>query len=77
MKVKLNDDVLKQALVLHNQETMEQIPDIINTHNFSYRFEKKIRRINRAPEEVWRKHDNGKVYKILFKNCNFRFMFSC
>ena len=43
MKVKLNDDVLKQALVLHNQETMEQIPDIINTHNFSYRFEKKIR----------------------------------
>ena len=45
MKVKLNDDVLKQALVLHNQETMEQIPDIINTHNFSYRFEKKIRRI--------------------------------
>lgn len=48
MKVKLNDDVLKQALVLHNQETMEQIPDIINTHNFSYRFEKKIRRISRA-----------------------------
>ena len=34
MKVKLNDDVLKQTLVLHNQETMEQIPDIINTHNF-------------------------------------------
>lgn len=51
MKVKLNDDVLKQALVLHNQETMEQIPDIINTHNFSYRFEKKIRRINRAQKK--------------------------
>ena len=51
MKVKLNDDVLKQALVLHNQETMEQIPDIINTHNFSYRFEKKIRRISRAQKK--------------------------
>ena len=51
MKVKLNDDVLKQALVLHNQETMEQISDIINTHNFSYRFEKKIRRISRAQKK--------------------------
>jgi len=57
MKVKLNDDVLKQALVLHNQETMEQIPDIINTHNFSYRFEKKIRRIinvNLKSRTSWR-----------------------
>ena len=35
----LDDDVLKQALVLYNEETMNQIPDIIGIHNYSYRFE--------------------------------------
>ena len=44
----LDDDVLKQALVLYNEETMNQIPDIIGIHNYSYRFEKKIKRIRKT-----------------------------
>lgn len=47
----LDDDVLKQALVLYNEETMNQIPDIIGIHNYSYRFEKKIKRISRAQKK--------------------------
>lgn len=47
----LNDEVLKQALILYNEETMNQIPDIIDIHDYSYRFEKKIKRISRAQKK--------------------------
>lgn len=46
--MRLNDDILTSALKIYNDNAMNSIPDIIDTHNYSRRFERKIERIMRA-----------------------------
>lgn len=46
--MKLNDDILTSALKICNDNDMNSIPDIIDTHHFSRKFERKMERVIRA-----------------------------
>lgn len=39
---KLNQDALKEALFMYNETFMQKMPDIVEAHNFSGRFERKM-----------------------------------
>lgn len=46
--MKLNDDILTSALKICNDNDMSSIPDIIDAHHFSGKFERKMARVIRA-----------------------------
>lgn len=46
--MKLDDDLLVSALKIYNDHTMSTLPDIIDQHNFSRRFERRMERLKRA-----------------------------
>ncbi len=60
--MKVNDELLISALKICNENAMNGIPDIIDRHDFSHKFERKIERINRANKKF---HGNLKIERIV------------
>lgn len=52
---KINQDALKEALFMYNETFMQKIPDIVEAHNFSGRFERKMSHLIKAEKKF-----NGK-----------------
>ena len=52
---KLNQDALKEALFMYNETFMQKMPDIVEAHNFSGRFERKMSHLIKAEKKF-----NGK-----------------
>lgn len=51
--MKLNDDILTSALKICNDKDMNSIPDIIDAHHFSRKFERKMEKVIRAHRSFW------------------------
>lgn len=60
--MKLNDDILTGALKVCNDNAMKSIPDIIDPHNFSSKFERKMERIIRAHRSF---HGSLKIERMI------------
>mgnify|MGYP001093935461 CR=1 FL=1 len=58
---KLNQDALKEALFMYNETFMQKMPDIVEAHNFSGRFERKMSHLIKAEKKF-----NGKRWAEVF-----------